>query len=77
MANNYFNLPPLAIDDFPQMNLSETTMALKPIDHHHQQEMNNLGCDKFKEYMKGAMFEDIFDLCATQGTTSINLPLED
>ncbi|XP_021775769.1 NAC domain-containing protein 86-like [Chenopodium quinoa] len=75
MANNYFNLPPLAIDDFPQMNISETTMSLKPIDHH--QEMSNLGCDKFKDYMKGAiMFEDIFDLCSTQGT-SINLPLED
>ncbi|KAL2937183.1 NAC domain-containing protein 86 [Bienertia sinuspersici] len=72
MGNNYFNLPPLAIDDFPQMNLSETTM-LKPLDHQDQ----NMVCDKFKEYMKGAvMFEDIFDLCSTQGT-SINLPLED
>ena len=75
MADNCFNyLPPLTMDDyFPQMNLSETTIT-KSIDHHQQ---SNLGCDKFKDYVKGAvMFEDIFDLCSTRGT-SINLPLAD
>ncbi|CAO2813807.1 unnamed protein product [Amaranthus hypochondriacus] len=75
MGNNCFNyLPPLTMDDyFPQMNLSETTIT-KPIDHRQE---SNLVCDKFKDYVKGAvMFEDIFDLCSTHGT-SINLPLED
>lgn len=72
MANNCFNLPPLAIDDFPQISLAETT-TLKPIEHHQ----DAMGCDKFKEYMKGSvMFEDIFDLCSTQGNFTI-LPIED
>ncbi|KAK9666824.1 hypothetical protein RND81_14G213800 [Saponaria officinalis] len=71
MASNYFNLPPLGMEDFPQINISGTPI-FKPIDHH-----DTIGCDKFKEYMKGSiMFEDIFDLCSTQGN-SIPLPLED
>ena len=73
MSSNYFNLPPLGIDDFPQINISGTT-TFKLIDHHQE---TSIGCDKFKDYMKGSiMFEDIFDLCSTQGS-SIPLPLED
>ncbi|KAL9231832.1 hypothetical protein vseg_007002 [Gypsophila vaccaria] len=72
MASNYFNLPPLGIEDFPQINISGTPI-FKPIDHQD----TTIGCDKFKEYMKGSiMFEDIFDLCSTQGN-SIPLPLEE
>jgi len=71
MTNNCFNLTPLAMDDFPQINMGEPTMW-KVTEH-----QDNMGCDKFKEYMKGSvMFEDIFDLCSTQAS-SITLPLED
>lgn len=71
MTNSCFNLTPLVIDDFPQINMGEATMW-KATEH-----QDNVGCDKFKEYMKGSvMFEDIFDICSTQAS-SITLPLED
>ena len=74
MGNNCFNFPQFAMDDFTYMGAAETTM---PKTTYHQDAVEITGCDKFKEYMNGmVMFEDIYDLCSTQGN-SVTLPLED
>lgn len=63
--------PPLELEDFPQINISETkasTAKAEIMDEY-------MVYDKYRDYMNGSL-EEIFSLCSSQDN-SMNLSMQD
>ncbi|OMO77817.1 putative transcription factor [Corchorus olitorius] len=62
--------PPLELEDFPEINISETKPSKAEIIDEY------MIYDKYRDHMNGSL-EEIFSLCSSHIDNSISLPMQD